>query len=146
MAIRCIPTVDGPILYHSGYIYNPLAFCGCLGLLPHGSHPREAQPGNLMVALGGRTRRDSIHGATFSSGEVSSAINAQASAAVQIGAPITEKKVTDAILQARELGLYHALTDCGADGFSSAIGEMDEEIGVQVELAEAPLKYQGLAL
>lgn len=140
-----IPTVNGAVLYHPGYLYNPLVFCGCLGLLPHGSHPREARPGDLVVVLGGRTGRDGIHGATFSSGEMSSEINAQAGAAVQIGAPITEKKVTDAILQARDLGLYDAITDCGAGGFSSAVGEMGAEIGVQVELSKAPLKYQGLA-
>ena len=140
-----IPTVNGAVLYHPGYIYNPLVFCGCLGLLPHGSHPREARPGDLVVALGGRTGRDGIHGATFSSGEMSSEINAQAGTAVQIGAPITEKKVTDVILQARDLGLYSAITDCGAGGFSSAVGEMGAEIGVQVELTNAPLKYQGLA-
>ncbi|HEY0755370.1 MAG TPA: phosphoribosylformylglycinamidine synthase subunit PurL [Ktedonobacteraceae bacterium] len=139
-----IPTVNGAVLYHPGYIYNPLVFCGCLGLLPHGSHPRAARPGDLVVALGGRTGRDGIHGATFSSGEMSSEINAQAGAAVQIGAPITEKKVSDVILQARDLGLYSAITDCGAGGFSSAVGEMGAEIGVQVELANAPLKYQGL--
>ena len=139
-----IPTVNGAVLYHPGYIYNPLVFCGCLGLLPHGSHPREARPGDLVVALGGRTGRDGIHGATFSSGEMSSEINAQAGTAVQIGAPITEKKVADVILQARDLGLYSAITDCGAGGFSSAVGEMGAELGVQVELASAPLKYQGL--
>ncbi|HEX7737512.1 MAG TPA: phosphoribosylformylglycinamidine synthase subunit PurL [Ktedonobacteraceae bacterium] len=140
-----IPTVNGAVLYHPGYIYNPLVFCGCLGLLPHGSHPRDAQPGDLVVALGGRTGRDGIHGATFSSGEMSSEINAQAGTAVQIGAPITEKKVSDVILQARDLCLYSAITDCGAGGFSSAVGEMGAEIGVQVELANAPLKYRGLA-
>lgn len=140
-----IPTVNGAVLYHQGYIYNPLVFCGCLGLLPHGSHPNSVQPGDRVVVLGGRTGRDGIHGATFSSGEMSSEINAQAGAAVQIGAPITEKKVTDVIMQARDRQLYHAITDCGAGGFSSAIGEMGAETGVSVELAHAPLKYQGLA-
>lgn len=140
-----IPTVNGAILYHPGYIYNPLVFCGCLGMLPHGSHPNQVEAGDLIVALGGRTGRDGIHGATFSSGEMSQEINARAGVAVQIGAPITEKKVTDAILQARDLRLYHAITDCGAGGFSSAIGEMGAEIGARVELSNAPLKYQGLA-
>jgi phosphoribosylformylglycinamidine synthase II len=139
-----IPTVNGAVLYHPGYIYNPLVFCGCLGLLPHGSHPNQVQPGDLIVVLGGRTGRDGIHGATFSSGEMSSEINAQAGTAVQIGAPITEKKVTDVIIQARDRQLYHAITDCGAGGFSSAIGEMGSETGAHVELANAPLKYQGL--
>ena len=140
-----IPTVNGAVLYHNGYIYNPLVFCGCLGLLPHGSHPRTVQPGDRVVVLGGRTGRDGIHGATFSSGEMSSESNAQAGTAVQIGAPITEKKVADVIMQARDRGLYNAITDCGAGGFSSAIGEMGAETGVRVELAQAPLKYQGLS-
>ena len=140
-----IPTVNGAILYNPGYIYNPLVFCGCLGILPHGSHPNNVQPGDLIVSLGGRTGRDGVHGATFSSGEMSIEINTQAGTAVQIGAPITEKKVTDAIIQARDRGLYNAITDCGAGGFSSAIGEMGADTGARVDLALAPLKYQGLA-
>ena len=140
-----IPTVNGAILYSEGYICNPLVFCGCLGMLPHGSHPQNVQPGDQIVVLGGRTGRDGIHGATFSSGEMSSEIMASAGSAVQIGAPITEKKVADVILAARDRKLYSAITDCGAGGFSSAIGEMGEEIGAQVELASAPLKYAGLA-
>src|SRR5947209_15408775 len=139
-----VPTVNGAVLYHSGYLYNPLVFCGCLGILPHGSHPNAVQPGDSIVSLGGRTGRDGIHGATFSSGEMSSEINARAGTAVQIGAPITEKKVTDVIIQARDQGLYHAITDCGAGGFSSAIGEMGAETGARVELEQVPLKYQGL--
>ena len=143
-----IPTVNGAILYHPGYLYNPLVFCGCLGILPHGSHPRQVQPGDHIVVLGGRTGRDGIHGATFSSGEMSRESNAQAGSAVQIGAPITEKKLVDVIIQARDRqggGLYHAITDCGAGGFSSAIGEMGAETGADVDLGKAPLKYQGLA-
>lgn len=140
-----IPTVNGAILYHPGYIFNPLVFCGCLGILPHGSHPSKIEPGDLIVSLGGRTGRDGVHGATFSSGEMSLEINTQAGTAVQIGAPITEKKVSDVIIQARDRGLYHAITDCGAGGFSSAIGEMGAKTGARVELEKAPLKYQGLA-
>src|SRR5207244_2049515 len=90
-----IPTVNGAILYHAWYVYNPLVFCGCLGILPHGSHPHKAQPGHRIVVLGGRTGRDGIHGATFSSGEMSNEINVQAGSAVQIGAPITQKKLAD---------------------------------------------------
>ncbi|HLG79112.1 MAG TPA: phosphoribosylformylglycinamidine synthase subunit PurS, partial [Ktedonobacteraceae bacterium] len=131
-----IPTVNGAILYHPGYTYNPLVFCGCLGILPHGSHPSQVQPGDLIITLGGRTGRDGVHGATFSSGEMSLEINSQAGAAVQIGAPITEKKVTDVIIQARDRQLYHAITDCGAGGFSSAIGEMAAHTGARVELAD----------
>jgi len=140
-----VPTVNGAILYHPGYIYNPLVFCGCLGILPHGSHPSRVEPGDRIAVLGGRTGRDGVHGATFSSGEMSVEVNAQAGTAVQIGAPITEKKVADVIIQARDRQLYSAITDCGAGGFSSAIGEMGATTGARVELAHAPLKYQGLA-
>ncbi len=62
-----IPTVNGAILYDPGYTANPLVFCGCLGILPHGSHRTEPQPGDLVVVMGGRTGRDGLHGATFSS-------------------------------------------------------------------------------
>jgi phosphoribosylformylglycinamidine synthase II len=65
--------------------------------------------------------------------------------AVQIGNPITEKKLLDVLLQARDRGLYHAITDCGAGGFSSAVGEMGEKLGAAVHLDQAPLKYDGLS-
>jgi phosphoribosylformylglycinamidine synthase II len=140
-----IPTVNGAVLYNKGYLFNPLVFCGCLGILPHGSHPHRVQPGDRIVVIGGRTGRDGVHGATFSSAEMSNEIHAQAGSAVQIGAPITEKKVADVLVQARDRALYSAITDCGAGGFSSAIGEMGAEIGARVDLASVPLKYQGLA-
>ena len=135
-----IPTVNGAILYHSGYIFNPLVFCGCLGILPHGSHPNQIEQGDLIVCLGGRTGRDGVHGATFSSGEMSLEINEQAGAAVQIGAPITEKKVTDVVIRSRDRRLYHAITDCGAGGFSSAIGEMSAKNGCIYRVGESSSK------
>ncbi len=103
------------------------------------------RPGDLIVALGGRTGRDGIHGATFSSAELTHQSETISGSAVQIGNAITEKMVLDVILQARDRGLYHALTDCGAGGFSSAVGEMGEKIGAEVWLDKAPLKYDGLS-
>jgi phosphoribosylformylglycinamidine synthase len=139
-----IPTVNGAVLYDPGYVANPLVFCGTVGLAPRGRHPRGAQPGDLVVVLGGRTGRDGIHGATFSSVELTHTTAQDVGSAVQIGDPITEKKVLDVILQARDAGLYRAITDCGAGGLSSAVGEMGEETGVAVELEQVPLKYAGL--
>jgi phosphoribosylformylglycinamidine synthase len=139
-----IPTVNGAVLYDPGYTANPLVYCGTVGLAPRGRHPRGAHPGDLVVALGGRTGRDGIHGATFSSVELTHTTAADVGSAVQIGDPITEKKVIDVILQARDAGLYRAITDCGAGGLSSAVGEMGEETGATVELATVPLKYAGL--
>jgi phosphoribosylformylglycinamidine synthase len=140
-----LPTVNGAILYDPGYLGNPLVFCGCAGLLPHGRHPKAAQRGDLVVALGGRTGRDGIHGATFSSAELTHETSETAGSAVQIGDPITEKGLIELVELARDRGLYHAITDCGAGGFSSAVGEMGEDLGVDVDLARAPLKYPGLA-
>ena len=139
-----IPTVNGAILYHQGYTANPLVFCGCLGLLPHDSHPTGAQPGDLIIVLGGRTGRDGLRGATFSSMEMDGTTGQIAGSAVQIGNPIQEKQVQEVILQARDARLYSAITDCGAGGLSSAVGEMGQETGARVQLASVPLKYSGL--
>jgi len=139
-----IPTLSGALLYDSGYAANPLVYCGCVGLAPTGVHRNQARPGDLCVALGGRTGRDGIHGATFSSAELTHETGTTVGAVVQIGDPITEKAVQEAIIQARDEGLYSAITDCGAGGFSSAVGEMGKRIGVEVELADVRLKYPGL--
>ncbi|MCB8943302.1 MAG: phosphoribosylformylglycinamidine synthase subunit PurL [Ardenticatenaceae bacterium] len=139
-----IPTVNGSIHYHEGYTANPLVYCGCLGVLPHGSHPTAVQPGDLIVAIGGRTGRDGLRGATFSSMEMDVETSEIAGTAVQIGNPIMEKQVQEVVLRARDEGLYTALTDCGAGGFSSAVGEMAEGLGAAVQLQEVTLKYPGL--
>src|SRR5690606_31502627 len=122
-----IPTVNGAVLYHAGYTANPLVFCGSLGILPHGSHPTNAQPGDLIIVLGGRTGRDGLRSATFSSMEMDSDTVEVSGGAVQIGHPINEKQVLEVILQARDEQLYSAITDCGAGGLSSAVGEMSAE-------------------
>lgn len=139
-----IPTVNGAVLYHPGYTANPLVFCGCLGLLPHNSHVTEPQVGDLVVVIGGHTGRDGLRGATFSSMEMDQETGDIAATAVQIGHPINEKQVLEAVLQARDEGLYSAITDCGAGGLSSAVGEMASKLGAHVQLTEVPLKYPGL--
>lgn len=139
-----IPTVNGAILYHPGYTANPLVYCGCLGILPRGSHPTEPQTGDLIVAIGGRTGRDGLRGATFSSMEMDVETGEIAGTAVQIGHPIMEKQVQEVMLRARDEKLYTAVTDCGAGGFSSAVGEMAEKLGAHVQLQAVKLKYPGL--
>ena len=139
-----IPTVNGAIFYHPGYTANPLVFAGCLGLLPRGSHPVGAQPGDYVVVIGGRTGRDGLRGATFSSMGMDTTTGEHSGSAVQIGHPIQEKQVQEVILRLRDAGLYSAITDCGAGGLSSAVGEMAAELGASVRLETAPLKYAGL--
>jgi phosphoribosylformylglycinamidine synthase len=145
-----IPTVNGAVYFDDRYIGNPLVYCGCVGVMPRDKIAGSARPGDIIVALGGRTGRDGIHGATFSSAELTDTHADEFSHAVQIGNAIEEKRLLDAILRARDAGpngapLYSAITDCGAGGFSSAVGEMGEAVGAEVHLDRAPLKYDGLS-
>lgn len=142
-----IPTVNGAVHFDPRYLANPLVYCGCVGLIPRDKITKRANPGDVIVVLGGRTGRDGIHGATFSSAELTDTHADEFSHAVQIGNAITEKRALDAILRARDAAegcLFSAITDCGAGGLSSAIGEMGAEIGATVELSGVPLKYAGL--
>ena len=140
-----IPTVNGAILYDAGFTANPLVYCGCIGIAPRGSHPREAQPGDHLIIIGGRTGRDGLRGATFSSMTMDAKTGEVSGASVQIGAPITEKGLIEVTTKARDQHLYTAITDCGAGGLSSAIGEMTKDLGAEVELSRVKLKYAGLA-
>ncbi len=154
-----IPTVNGSVCFDDDYVGNPLIFVGCVGILPLEHAFGEPAPGDRIIVLGGRTGRDGIHGATFSSAELTDTHADEFSHAVQIGNAITQKKMMDVILQARDprppnsggrdntptQPLFHAITDCGAGGFSSAVGEMGEKIGAIVTLETAPLKYDGLS-
>jgi len=140
-----IPTVNGAVFFDDRYLGNPLVYCGNVAIIPRGMSEKSVLPGDLIVALGGRTGRDGIHGATFSSAELTHESEELSGGAVQIGNPITEKMVLDVILEARDRRLFRAVTDCGAGGFSSAVGEMGEETGAEVWLEQAPLKYSGLS-
>ncbi|MBC8352550.1 MAG: phosphoribosylformylglycinamidine synthase subunit PurL [Planctomycetes bacterium] len=140
-----IPTVNGAIYFDDRYLGNPLVYCGDVGLIPRDKSSKEVMAGDWIVSVGGRTGRDGIHGATFSSAELTSESESLSGGAVQIGNAITEKMVLDVIMQARDRGLYSAVTDCGAGGFSSAVGEMGEKTGAEVWLDKAPVKYDGLS-
>ncbi len=132
-----IPTAGGGIWFDDDYRLNPLVFCGTVGIMPRWAVEKGVKPGDLIVAVGGRTGRDGLHGATFSSAN----LGADApSSAVQIGHAIQEKRVLDALLAARDKKLYGSVTDCGAGGFSSAIGELGANCGARVRLEAAPLK------
>ena len=140
-----IPTVNGAVYFDKRYLGNPLVYCGNVGLIPVDKSFKEPKANDLIVAMGGRTGRDGIHGATFSSAELTSESETLSGGAVQIGNAIVEKTVLDVMLEARDRGLYDAVTDCGAGGFSSAVGEMGEDIGAEVNLNAALLKYEGLS-
>jgi phosphoribosylformylglycinamidine synthase len=141
-----IPTVNGGVIFDDRYLGKPLVYCGTGGIMPaeilgEPSQIKKADPGDLIVMTGGRIGKDGIHGATFSSEELR---EDSPVTAVQIGDPITQKKMTDFLLLARDQGLYKAITDNGAGGLSSSVGEMAREIGCELHLDQAPLKYHGL--
>ena len=142
-----IPYGAGWEIFDERYIGKPLVYCGTLGITPREilgepSHLKKAYPGDLIVMTGGRIGKDGIHGATFSSEELHAG---SPTSAVQIGDPITQKKMTDFLLEARDRGLYNCITDNGAGGLASSVGEMARlSGGCEIELANAPLKYAGL--
>lgn len=141
-----IPTNNGSIHFHDDFRAKPTVIVGAYGIIPT-KMAQKGKPvsGDLIIAVGSKTGRDGVHGATFSSGEMTDKTISINSSAVQIGNAIEEKRTFDAILEARDQGLIRAITDCGAGGFSSAIGEIGSKIGVKVDLSKAPLKYHGLS-
>jgi phosphoribosylformylglycinamidine synthase subunit PurSL len=141
-----IPTNNGSVTFHNDFRAKPSVIVGAYGLaLERFCHKSQPQAGDRIVAVGGRTGRDGIHGATFSSGEMTAQTVTVNATAVQIGNAIEEKRMADVLLSARDLGYIRAITDCGAGGFSSAVGEMGIETGARIYLDRAPLKYPGLA-
>ncbi len=143
-----IPTPQGFLYFDDRYVGKPLVFAGTIGMIPREingkpGHVKKAQVGDLIVMVGGKVGRDGIHGATFSSVALDEGSPATA---VQIGDPITQKKFSDAIVKdLRDLGLYSAITDNGAGGLSSSVGEMGQDTGgFHVELEKVPLKYPGM--
>lgn len=142
-----IPTINGAILFDDRFGGKPLVYCGSVGLLPakingEPTEDKTAEPGDLIVMAGGRIGKDGIHGATFSSEELHEGSPATA---VQIGDPITQKKMLDMLLEARDASLYKCITDNGAGGLSSSVGEMAQfSGGCEIHLEKAPLKYHGL--
>ena len=144
-----IPTVNGAIVFDDRYIGKPLVYCGTVGIMPRKlpdgreSHIKTPTAGDIVYMVGGRVGYDGIHGATFSSLELT---EESPSSAVQIGDPITQKKMLDMVLEARDAGLISCITDNGAGGLSSSIGEMATYTdGCEIDLAKVPLKQPGLS-
>ena len=142
-----VPTVNGSIVFDDRFLGKPLVYCGTGGIIPVAingkpSEQKVVHVGDNAIMVGGRVGKDGIHGATFSSQELNETSPATA---VQIGDPITQRKMYDMLLVARDRGLYSAITDNGAGGLSSSIGEMCRETGgAELCLDKVPLKYHGL--
>jgi len=138
-----VPTVNGSIVFDDCFLGKPLVYCGTVGIMPayiegRATHIKEIHPGDRIIIAGGRTGKDGIHGATFSSEELHAK---SPSSAVQIGDPFTQKKLHDFLMEARDQGLYRTITDNGAGGFSSSVGELAElSGGCEIHLDRALLK------
>ena len=142
-----VPTVNGSVVFDDRYSGKPLVYCGTGALMPYDykgkpSREKPIDSGDRIVVAGGRVGKDGIHGATFSSIEID---EHSPSSAVQIGSPITQKKVADFLVKACLAGLVKCSTDNGAGGLSSSIGELATiSGGAVVHLEKVPLKYAGL--
>jgi Phosphoribosylformylglycinamidine (FGAM) synthase, synthetase domain len=142
-----IPTVNGAFHFASEFAAKPLIFVGSVGVMPKTVHGRkteakEISAGDIIVVAGGRLGKDGVHGATFSSLALVDQVSPNV---VQIGDSITQKRLLDFTLQARDQGLIQAITDNGAGGVSSSIGEMAGlSNGARMDLSKHPVKYQGL--
>jgi len=142
-----IPTTFGQVLFHPGYLGKCLVFVTAVGIMPAriNGDPAESKrtsAGELVVMCGGRVGKDGIHGVTASSESFSEHTPA---GHVQIGDPYTQKKMHDFLLEARDAGMIRFITDNGGGGLSSSVGESARfSNGCEIELANVPLKYEGL--
>jgi phosphoribosylformylglycinamidine synthase len=142
-----IPTVNGSLVFDERFVGKPLVYCGTAAIMPaklngKPSHEKRVLVGDRIVMVGGRIGKDGIHGATFSSEELH---EGSPVTAVQIGDPITQRRMFDFLIVARDRSLYNSITDNGAGGLSSSVGEMSEDTGgFEMHLDRAPLKYPGL--
>ncbi|MEM3045922.1 MAG: AIR synthase-related protein, partial [Candidatus Bathyarchaeia archaeon] len=142
-----IPTVNGAIYFHDGYVGNVVVYCGCVGLLPSHAYVKDVKAGDIAVLVGGRTGRDGIHGVTFASADLTEESEEVYRPAVQIPNPFEEEKVARALMTIRDLKLGSSVTDLGGGGLSSAVGETANRagLGVEVQLDKVPLRYGGMA-
>jgi phosphoribosylformylglycinamidine synthase II len=142
-----IPTINGALVFDDRYLGKPLVYCGTGGFIPRiiggrTCETKEILPGDRICMVGGRIGKDGIHGATFSSLALD---ESSPVTAVQLGDPITQKRTADFLLEARDLGLYRAITDNGAGGLSSSVGELAQlSNGAQMDVGNAKTKYPGL--
>ncbi len=142
-----VPTVNGSVHFHKGYIRNPLVFVGSVGILPFKRYIRNPKPKDKIILVGGKTGRDGIQGASFASLSLSSSNEERYYSAVQLGNPVEEKKIIEAVIRARDYGknpLYSLITDLGGGGLAVALCESLKDLGGFVDLSQVPLKHKNM--
>ena len=142
-----IPTVAGEIVFDPAYEGNPLVNAMCVGLMHEEGLIRAKAEGvgNPVMAVGARTGRDGIHGASFASEDLSAASDAKRPR-VQVGDPFTEKLLLEASLELIASGHIVAIQDMGAAGLTSSSAEMAErgDVGVVIDVTKVPVRETGM--
>ncbi len=142
-----VPTLGGEVGFADGYSGNPLVNAMCVGLLREEQliRARAHGVGNVLIAVGARTGRDGIHGASFASEELSEASEARRPQ-VQVGDPFTEKLLLEASLELIHGGYIVAIQDMGAAGLTSSSAEMAARggVGVEIDTAKVPVREPGM--
>jgi phosphoribosylformylglycinamidine synthase len=142
-----IPTVAGEIAFDEAYEGNPLVNAMCVGLLHEEELIRAVAQGvgNPIIAVGARTGRDGIHGASFASADLSEESEARRPQ-VQVGDPFTEKLLLEASLELIRSGAIVAIQDMGAAGLTSSSAEMAArgDVGVTIDVTKVPVRERGM--
>ena len=142
-----IPTVAGDVMFDASYEGNPLVNAMCVGLMKESELMRAVAQGvgNPIIAVGARTGRDGIHGASFASEDLSAASDAKRPR-VQVGDPFTEKLLLEASLELIRSGYIVAIQDMGAAGLTSSSAEMAErgDVGVTIDTTKVPVREVGM--
>ena len=142
-----IPTVAGEIVFDPAYENNPLVNAMCVGVMHERDLIRAKAEGvgNPIIAVGARTGRDGIHGASFASEDLSEASDAKRPR-IQVGDPFTEKLLLEASLELIKSGHIVAIQDMGAAGLTSSSAEMAErgDVGVTIDVTKVPTRESGM--
>src|SRR4051812_39121467 len=142
-----VPTVAGEVAFDESYEGNPLVNAMCVGLLHESELIRAVASGigNPIIAVGARTGRDGIHGASFASADLSEESEARRPQ-VQVGDPFTEKLLLEASLELIRSGAIVAIQDMGAAGLTSSSAEMAArgDVGVTIDTTKVPVREAGM--
>lgn len=138
-----IPTVQGSVVFDPSYAVKPLVFAGALGILPTQYVNKKPKAGDTLFVIGGATGADGLRGAVMSSRDIRS--EDFSGSIVQVANPYTQRCLTDFLMEARDKNLLTAVTDNGAGGLASSVGEMSTLTGgATIDLSNIRLKFDGL--
>ena len=142
-----IPTIAGEVVFDEAYETNPLVNAMCVGVMREEELIRAKAEGvgNPIIAVGARTGRDGIHGASFASEDLSHESDAKRPR-VQVGDPFTEKLLLEASLELIRSGHIVAIQDMGAAGLTSSSAEMAArgDVGVTIDVTKMPVREEGM--